>query len=331
MINRRDLLLSSPLFALAAAAPGRPNVSGLLDPLPVLEAPNVAAAQPEPLRLAIMSKFLQFLDIPHMAAAAKEMGFDGIDLCVRDGAHVLPDRCEEDLPKAVEAIKKAGLEVPMITSAIVDAQSPHAEKVLRTANRLGIRHYRWGGFRYVEGTSIPEQLESFKPRIRDLGALNRQYEMTAMYHTHSGPNEVGACIWDLWYIIKDFNPDEVGVNYDVGHATVEGGFGGWIHDTRLIMPYTRGIAIKDFKWGVDAKGRWSPMWCPLGEGMVDYKQYLPMVKGAGFCGPVQLHFEYPLGGVENGGTKPTLPLEKVYASMRKDLSLVRRWLSEFQM
>jgi len=59
----------------------------------------MAAAPPEPLKVAIMSKFLQFLDVPHMAAAAKEMGFDGIDLCVRDGAHVLPDRCEDELPR----------------------------------------------------------------------------------------------------------------------------------------------------------------------------------------------------------------------------------------
>jgi sugar phosphate isomerase/epimerase len=142
---------------------------------------------------------------------------------------------------------------------------------------------------------------------------------------------VGACIWDLWYILKDFNPDEVGVNYDVAHATVEGGFGGWLHDTRLILPCTRGFAIKDFKWGKNLRGRWEPMWCPLGEGMVDYDRFLPMVKAAGFYGPVQLHFEYPLGGVENGERKPTLPKEQVFASMRKDLTLVRKWLQEFQM
>jgi len=293
------------------------------------------ATPPQPLKLAIMSKFLQFLDVPGMAAAAKEMGFDGIDLCVREGAHVLPERCEDDLPKAVETIRKSGLEVPMMTAAIVDAQSPHAEQMLRTANRLGIRYYRWGGlgsFRYVEGISMPEQLESFKPRVRDLAALNRQYEMTAMYHTESGLNRFGACIWDLWYVLKDFNPDEVGVNFDVAHAAVEGGLGGWIHDTRLILPYTRGIAIKNFKWGKDAEGRWAPMWCPLGDGgMVDYDRFFPMVKAAGFHGPVQLHFEYPLGGVEIGGTKPTLSNQQIFASMRKELAQVRTWLHEYQM
>jgi sugar phosphate isomerase/epimerase len=296
---------------------------------------KTGAGAPQALHVAIMSKFLQFLDVPEMAAAAKDIGFDGIDLCVRDGGHIQPERCEEDLPKAVETIRNAGLEVPMMTAAIVDAQSPHAECMLKTASHLGIRYYRWGGlgsFRYVEGISIPEQLEAIKPRVRELAALNRQYGMTAMYHTESGPNRVGASIWDLWHILKDFNPDEVGVNYDVAHATVEGGSGGWLHGARLILPCTRGIAIKDFKWGKSAEGRWAPLWCPLGEGgMVDYNTFLPMVKAAGFHGSVQLHVEYPLGGVENGSRNPTVPKEQVFAAMRRDLGLVRTWLREYGM
>jgi len=299
------------------------------------ESSGNTAGPAQPLKLAIMSKFLQFLDVPGMAVAAREIGFDGIDLCVREGGHILPERSEDDLPKAVETIRNVGLEVPMMTAAIVDAESPHAEKMLRAASRLGIRYYRWGGlgsFRYVEGISIPEQLESIKPRVRDLAALNRQYGMTAMYHTESGLNRVGACIWDLWYILKDFNPDEVGVNLDVAHAAVEGGLGGWIHATRLILPYTRGIAVKNFKWGKDAEGNWVPLWCPLGDGgMVDYDRFLPMVKAAGFHGPVQMHFEFPLGGVENGGTKPALAHEQIFAAMRRELAIVRKWLCDYQM
>ena len=308
-MTRRELLAASGAFAARGAG----------------------TVHPETMTVSMMSKFLQFLDIRGMAEAAREMGFDGIDLCVRPGAHVAPERCEHDLPAAVETIRKMGLQVPMITTAIVDVQSPAAEPVLRTAATLGIKRYRWGGFRYAASPGIPAQLESLKPRVRDLAALNREYGMTAMYHTHSGPGEVGACIWDLWYILKDYNPDEVGVNYDVGHATVEGGFGGWIHDTRLILPYTRGIAIKDFKWARNAKGRWEPAWCPLGQGMVDYRTYLPMVKAAGFRGPIQLHIEYPLGGVENGATAISISRQEVFASMKRDLQLLRGWLSEFEM
>ena len=33
--------------------------------------------------------------------------------------------------------------------------------------------------------------------------------------------------------------------------------------------HLRGIAVKDFAWGKDAKGAWQPQWRPLGEGMID--------------------------------------------------------------
>ena len=54
-----------------------------------------------------------------------------------------------------------------------------------------------------------------------------------MYHTHSGVGLVGAPIWDLHIIMKDLDPKLVGINYDVAHATIEGGLGGWIASYRV--------------------------------------------------------------------------------------------------
>ena len=51
---------------------------------------------------------------------------------------------------------------------------------------LGLKHYRWGGFRYDLKRSLPDQLAEFKPRVKDLAAMNKHYGLTAMYHTHSG-------------------------------------------------------------------------------------------------------------------------------------------------
>jgi len=291
----------------------------------------VPATGPEPLRIAIMSKFLQFLGLPEMADAAKSLGFDGIDLCVRPGGHVLPERVREDLPRVVETIRKTGLDVPMITAAIIDDRSQHAHAILETACRLGIRYYRWGGFNYTAETGIAGRLDALRPRVKALSELNRGYGMCAMYHTHSGPNQVGASIWDLWLLLKDFDSQWVAANLDIGHATVEGGYGGWIHATRLILPFTRGVAIKDFRWEQNVRGEWRPRWCPIGEGMVDYKRYLPMLKAAGFAGPVQMHFEYPLGGVENGTRKLTMPREDAFAAMRRDLMRLRGWFAEHRL
>ena len=66
----------------------------------------VRTSADQPLKIYIFSKHLQFLNYQDMAEAAAEMGFDGIDLTVRPKGHVLPERVETDLPKAVEAMKK---------------------------------------------------------------------------------------------------------------------------------------------------------------------------------------------------------------------------------
>src|SRR5215468_431981 len=213
------------------------------------------AAKSGKLKVAIFSKHLQFLEGEALAAGAAEMGYDGIDITVRKGGHVEPDRVRQDLPKLVAIIRGHGLEVPMITTDIADTESPYAEDILKAMSELGIHHYRWGSFKY-DDRPLAQQIEDLKPRVAKLATLNSKYQCGAMYHTHSGIGLVGASIWDLYILLKDLDPAAVGVNYDIGHATIEGGFGGWINSFRITGPHLRGIAVKDFLWGKDAKGNW---------------------------------------------------------------------------
>src|SRR5262245_42835903 len=149
---------------------------------------------PTPLKISIFSKHLQWLGWEAMAETAKELGFDGVDLTLRKGGHVEPERAEQDLPKVAEAIRKAGLEFPMVTAGIVDVTTPHAESMLRAMKAVGIRRYRWGGFKYDDKRPIPAQFEELKQKAAKLAELNRKYGASAMYHTHSG-SEVGASFW----------------------------------------------------------------------------------------------------------------------------------------
>jgi len=287
-----------------------------------------AAPSDSKLKIAIFSKHLQFLQGEELAQTAADIGFDGIDITVRKGGHVDPARVRQDLPPLAAAIRSHGLEVPMVTTDIVDAGTPHTEDILKTMAKLGIRHYRWGGFKYNREQPLTQQLEELKPRVAKLADLNSHYRVGAMYHTHSGVGLVGAPIWDLHEILTGFDPQAVGVNYDVGHATVEGGLGGWIDSFRITGAYLRGIAVKDFLWAKDANGKWRPEWIPLGEGMVRFPEFFRMVAAAHFSGPLQLHFEYPLGGANEGQRTLTIPREQVFSAMRRDLQQLRSWLKE---
>ncbi len=287
-----------------------------------------AASARNKLKVSVFSKHLQFVDGEELAKVTTAIGFDGVDLAVRKGGHVEPATVAKDLPALAGIFRKNGLELPMITTDIADADTPFAEDVLKSASALGIRYYRFGDFKWAADKPFAAQLEAMKPRLAKLAALNARYQTCAMYHTHSGVGVVGASIWDLWYLMKDLDPKLVGMNYDIGHATIEGGLGGWIDSFKIAGKYVRGIAVKDFAWEKDAKGAWRPNWKPIGEGMVKLPQFFGMVAETDFSGPLQMHFEYPLGGANGGKRTLTIPKEEVYAAMKKDLDKIRGMMSE---
>jgi sugar phosphate isomerase/epimerase len=325
--------------------------AGVTMSLPRLRASDAVPANSRSrVPVVYFSKHLQWLDWEPMAETAAELGFDGIDLTVREGGHVLPERVQQDLPKVAAIVRKAGLDIPMITAGIVDIHSPHAEAIIRTASELGIQRYRWGWFSWSDTAKVPDlsnfhasvgkpsallldvpgRLAELKKRVAGLAELNQKFNVCAMYHNHSG-SMVGASVWDLWILLKDLDPRWVSSNFDIGHATVEGGLGGWVNSTRLMTPFIRGTAIKDFKWSRNMKGEWEPQWCPLGEGMVNFKAFFAMLKEADFSGPVQLHTEYPVGGAENGAKTLSLAKSEVLATIRKDLATLRGWMTEAQL
>ncbi len=335
-MSRRSLLLAAAMTgALQAFSPESARAETWKS--------ESAAAPGGKLKISIFSKHLQWLSVPEAAALAKEMGFDAIDLTVRADGHVLPGRAATDLPIAVNAVRKAGLDVSMITTDITPDTMASAETVLKTAAGLGIHRYRWGGLKYDPVKPIAAQVEALRPKMRALAELNKRTQVCGMYHTHSGPGMVGACIWDLYLMFRDLDPQWMGINYDVGHATVEGGYGGWMETARLSKDYMRGVAMKDFQWQRNGKGTthadpydkslgvegaFVPHWCAIDSGMVRFQEFCAILKTDGFSGPIQLHFEYPIGGAENGKKTLTLPREKVVEAMRADLNAVRAHMTK---
>src|SRR5215469_6453810 len=244
-MKRRDFL--DVLLAMAAANPARSQTAGPAAPAPTKK-----------LKVDSYSRHLQWLrTADEVAEAVIEMGYDGIDLTVRPyPGHVEPEKVETDLPPFVNALRKHGLRVDAITCPISDADSPNAEKILQTASSLGITHYWWGTFRYQPDKPIMEQLEALKPRVAKLAALNAKYKMTAMYHTYSGAASVGAAIWDFLYVLRNFDPAQVGFQYDLGHMTNAGGNGTWALSLRAAGPYIAGVSVKDsvMEQNLDVRG-----------------------------------------------------------------------------
>ena len=291
----------------------------------MLVAPVAMAARP-PLKIAVFSKHLQFVKDDELASLAQQIGVQGIDLTVRSKGHIEPESVARELPRLVEIIRKKGLEVPMVTTEI-NSVSPEAESILKTCAQLGIRYYRFGSLKYNDSAPPQQQLNALKPRMKALAELNHKLGVCGMYHTHSGAGQLGASIWDLHILFEGLPTSAIGVNYDIGHATIEGGLGGWISTAKLTgAGGMNGLAIKDFVWTKGPKG-WDAKWVPLGEGMVKFQQFFALLAKTDFHGPVQIHYEYPLGGADKGATELTMERSKVLAAMTKDVDALKGWLT----
>jgi sugar phosphate isomerase/epimerase len=267
-------------------------------------------------RVTLFSKALQELSYTEMILHVAEAGFDGIDLTVRAGGHVLPENVKRDLPLAVEAAKKSGLEIYLLTTDVINATDKYSEDILKTASSLGIKAYRTGRLFYDEKKSMPQNLTAFKAQIKKLAALNKKYKIRGEYQNHSGAG-FGAPVWDIWEVIKDLDSRWMGVQYDVFHATVEGA-NSWPLGFNLIQPFIGSVDLKDFYWKKE-DDKWEPSLVSLDEGMVDFKRFFSLLKKSNRKRIFSIHCEYLTAADE---------ITYKLARLKKDLATARRFILE---
>jgi len=260
-----------------------------------------------------------------MAEAAASLGFDGVDLTVRPGGHVLPERVRTDLPLAMQAIRKAGFSPGLMTTSILDAKQPHTEEILRVASEEGIKAYRLGYYNFDESLAIPESLSRIAGQAAGLAKLNKSFGIQGAYQNHAG-RRVGAAIWDIHHLLAKAEHPYMGCQYDIRHAKVEGGES-WRTGLRLIAPRITSIVLKDFIWE-QVDGKWRLRNVPIGEGMVDFDAYFKWLKKHNINVPVSLHCEYDMGGAEHGDRDIRVDPKIVFAAMKKDLSTIRAMWSK---
>jgi sugar phosphate isomerase/epimerase len=296
--NRRDFIKSASAFAAASMLPKAPVFNGAI---------------------CLFSKHLPGMDWARMAREVKKLGFGGVDLTVRPGGHVQPERAPEDLPKAVAAIRAEGLSAPMITTALTSAHDPTAKPILSTAGKLSIPFFKPGYYKY-SFADVRGELQKAMDDFRSLAELSKQSGVQCGFHNHEG--YVGAQLWDVAQTIDQLDPKWVGYYFDIRHAVAEGGGAGWKIALNLIAPRIKMIAVKDSYWEKSSKG-WRQVNCPLGQGMVDWKAYFKALRQVNFQGPISLHLEYEIPGATKAAQE-----ENTLAAAQRDFEFLKGQLRE---
>lgn len=293
--NRRRFLTQCTAAAVAATAGSR-----CLSAVAAEQTPQIGA----------FIKFIQQMSYADMAAKLAEFGFTGVEATVRKGGLIPPEKVEDELPKFVEALDTHGLKIHVMASDVKRADDPLAQRVLKTAARVGVRRYRMSYYRYDLNRPIRPQLDNFAPMLKDLVQVNAELGLQAVYQNHAGKQFVGGTIWDIEQLVRAHSKEHVAIAFDIRHATAEAGVS-WPTLFRVAEPHLGAIYVKDFRWNGP-----KPENVPLGQGRVD-QSFFELVKKSTFNGPFSLHVEY-LG---NEGLAPNLQ------ALKDDLATLNSWLA----
>ena len=137
-------------------------------------------------KVIAFSKPFTTLSFDDTADLVADVGWDGIECPVRKASsHIQPDRVEDDLPKMVEALKKRGREVSLITRPTSTASIAGGARPA-DGRQGGHPQVPSGAIRYAADRSIPDQLEDIKVRLRDLAQLNKTVGIQGGIQNHSG-------------------------------------------------------------------------------------------------------------------------------------------------
>lgn len=279
------------------------------------------------MNLMVFSKHLAGPPLSEVAARLRALGISQIDLTVRPGGHVEPERAAEDLPRAAEELASGGVSIGQITTGITDASHPVTEAVLRTAASLGIRYYKLGYYMYGGFGSLRKQRDEARAKLRDLANLNAEIGIHGGYHNHSD-NFLGANLGDLEYLIQDTDPRFLGLYFDPTHAVIEGGSRGWLMGLDLLRDRVTMLAVKDFRWvpagaGYAGARLHSTQFCPLQDGNVPWPKVLQCLKQINFTGPISLHSEY-----QGPHSFADLTVDEVFEQTGRDRELFLTWTQE---
>lgn len=304
-LSRRNFIARAAL-ASSAAALWRGGVSSAFG----------AGGFPPP--IAVFSKIYQQLKLGFDQAAelTAEAGLDGVDCPVRPGGEIVPERAVEDMPRYAEALRKRKTDILLLTTAITGVASPHAGDILRTARKLGIRYYRLGITFHSPDKPAEKLVAEIRAQLKDLAALNRQLGITAVFQNHS-PGKIkyaGGDLAEMYEIVKDFDPDQIGVAFDLGHALIVHGDEWSAHFERL-KPHIKVAYVKDMKR--------PKQFVPFGEGEFGKLGWFSRLKQMGLSAPVSLHIEFDWASQGKDKSRAAL-LKALQHSQR----VLRRWMSE---
>ena len=176
------------------------------------------------MKFIMFTKHLEGLEIPEIITALQSVGVSGADLCVRPGYPVNPENATEALPAAAKQFADAGLSIPLVTTPgdFLDPTQEETRRVYAAAGEAGVEYIKLGYWHWhAEDGGYWAQVDAIRKQLEGFAKLSEQYGPRTCIHNHSGTS-MGLNSCAVMNLVKDFNPQHVGVFADTGHLSIVG-------------------------------------------------------------------------------------------------------------
>ena len=247
------------------------------------------------MQLVRFTKFWEALSIRQLGERASDLGYDGLDLAVRDGHAINAGNVINALPAAVRAWRDLGVDCPMISAStdLIDPAADEAVTLFEAAAAAGVPRIKIGYFKFNPGESFDALWTLARRRLEGFERLSRRTGVQTLYHTHSGQC-LGSNCAGLRHLLQDYDPEHVGAYVDLGHLAING------EDVQMGLAMLRGrlsaIGGKDARHfpdrRPDRRASFADGFVLLGQGAAEWPEAMALLKVWGFNGPITVHTEY---------------------------------------
>jgi len=277
------------------------------------------------MQFLMFSKFMMKMSIEQMADTAAEIGFDGINLLIREGGSVTLENAAEKLPEAVQALSKVGQPIKMVTTDMTDAQDPRMQSIVASMAENNIPMMRLGYWRYDESLGYHKCMKDARRDMEKIEKLFSKHKVCAILQMHGVQYEsikkrhILLCenAQTARQIVEERDPRYVSIWSDPGNMYWNTGTENWGFHYDVIGKYLAVLGTSNLSWTFDEKDKKSvKTMVPIEEGIIDYLNIFSILKKRNFDKTIVAHTEYKLSE------------EEVIKIAKKDIEFLRKTWKE---
>jgi len=222
---------------------------------------------------------------PELGRFVHGLGFDGIELPVRPGFQVEPERVQQDLPVVAQQLADSGVR-------ILSVAGPADQPTIAACGELGIPFVRvMVGI--PDGQGYMDTVAETQREYDRLVPLLEEHGVALGVQNHCGrfvPHAMG-----LWHCIGKYDPRHIAAVWDAAHEALNGAEPDLAID--MIASHLRMVNLKNAFWrranGPEAPDvAWNHYWTNGRQGLADWPRVAQELKRREWSGIICLTAEY---------------------------------------